>query len=246
MDERLKQLLTLQRIDIEIRNLDKEASAHPKRLEEIDADLATHRTASDERTTELDEAESAKAKIEAQIQAHKDQIRKWESRLTDIKTPREYAALSREIDIAKKGIRNQEEDVLGYMEQGEALKNEIERIERDLLESEKGYENERNELQSKIATSDVDRAKLEERRKVAAEPADRRLLTSYERIRARRGGIAMAAAPEGLCGECHVKVRPQPYQDLVTGKAGILQCESCNRILYIPENDEGAPDAATA
>ena len=29
-------------------------------------------------------------------------MRKWEARLNELKTPREYAALARELDIAKK------------------------------------------------------------------------------------------------------------------------------------------------
>ena len=38
-------------------------------------------------------------------------MRKWESRLSELKTTREYAALARELDIAKKTNEGAEEEI---------------------------------------------------------------------------------------------------------------------------------------
>ncbi len=239
-----KALLELQAVDMEARELERAASSYPARLEEIDGDLGADRFASDQKQAELDDLEAQRRLIESQIQAHKDQIKKWESRLTDIKTPREYAALSREIDIAKKGIRNQEEEILNLMEQAEALKSEIELIERTILDKEKGYEAERYELRRKLSVLDEDRAKIDERRKEVMHGIDRSLLSVYERIRARRGGIAMAAVPPGgACSACRMRIPPQLYNELVSGQGpDIIQCPSCYRILYVPESPENDGD----
>ncbi len=238
MDERLKHLLALQDIDSQIHELMEAAKAYPERLSEIDAELATERAESDAKQVELDGLEVERKNIEAQIQMQKDQLKKWEGRLTDIKTPREYAALSREIDIGKKGIRNQEEEVLNFLEQDEALQNEIEKIERTILEKETGYADERAELQGKLAAIESDRSGLDTQRAEAAGSVEKRVMTQYDRIRARRGGLAMAAAlPGGSCGACRMRLRPQLYQELVTGRAGIAQCPSCMRILYVPAEE---------
>ncbi len=245
LDERLKHLLALQDIDTQIHELNQAAEAYPARLKEIDDELAADRAESDAKQAELDGLEIERKNIESQIQMQKDQIKKWEARLTDIKTPREYAALSREIDIARKGIRNQEEQVLDLLEQAEALKNEIEKIERTILEKEKGYAAERTDLEGRLAAVASDRAALEERRAAAAERVDARLLAQYDRIRQRKAGRAMAPAlPGGQCGACRMKLRPQLYQEIISGRAGIAQCPSCMRILYIPpeEPEEGEED----
>ncbi|MDF1564676.1 MAG: C4-type zinc ribbon domain-containing protein [Deltaproteobacteria bacterium] len=237
----MRKLLALQEIDTQIHELMEAAKAYPERLAEIDTELAADRAESDAKQTELDALEVERKNIEAQIQMQKDQIKKWEARLTDIKTPREYAALSREIDIGKKGIRNQEEEVLNLLEQGEALKNEIERIERTILDKENGYAGERKELEGKIAGIEGDKAVLSERRKAATEAVEKRVLSQYDRIRTRRGGQAMAAALEGgSCGACRMRLRPQLYQELVSGRGGISQCPSCMRILYVAPEEEAA------
>ncbi|RMG20741.1 MAG: hypothetical protein D6729_02225 [Deltaproteobacteria bacterium] len=244
VDDAIKTLLKLQAVDLEILELEKAASQYPERLAEIDAELARHKALSDERSKELEEVERQRREIERNIAEQKEQVKKWEARLTEIKTPREYAALSREIDIAKKGMKNQEEEVLNLMEQAEALNKEIDAIERELLEKEKGYEGERKALEEKLAALDASRAELEARRQSIAEGVERQLLQRYDLIRQRRGGVALAVAEEGgTCGACRMRIQPQVYNDLLAGRPGIRMCSSCQRILYIQEESDTAEEA---
>jgi LSD1 subclass zinc finger protein len=48
----------------------------------------------------------------------------------------------------------------------------------------------------------------------------------------------MARAVDGHCAECHVRLRPQHYNE-VRRNDSLIQCESCSRILYY------APGAAS-
>jgi predicted nucleic acid-binding Zn-ribbon protein len=41
----------------------------------------------------------------------------------------------------------------------------------------------------------------------------------------------MAEAREGLCVDCHVRLRPQVFNE-VRRNDQLIQCESCTRILY--------------
>ena len=43
--------------------------------------------------------------------------------------------------------------------------------------------------------------------------------------------IAVAEARDGLCVVCHVRLRPQVFNE-VRRNDGIVQCDSCTRILY--------------
>ena len=56
-------------------------------------------------------------------------------------------------------------------------------------------------------------------------------LSIYETVARRRGGIALAEARDGICTICHVRLRPQVF-NTVRRNESLLQCESCNRILY--------------
>jgi predicted nucleic acid-binding Zn-ribbon protein len=63
----------------------------------------------------------------------------------------------------------------------------------------------------------------------------------FERIAHGRKGIAIAEAKDGLCTVCHVRLRPQVFND-VRRNDSLTQCESCTRILYFV----AAPAAGTA
>ena len=47
----------------------------------------------------------------------------------------------------------------------------------------------------------------------------------------RRNGVAVAEARDGICTICHVRLRPQVF-NTVRRNLEIIQCDSCNRILF--------------
>jgi len=66
------------------------------------------------------------------------------------------------------------------------------------------------------------------------------VLDLFEQLARHRKGHAMSEARNGLCMECHVKLRPQVFNE-VRRNDSLIQCDSCKRILYhVP----AAPGAA--
>lgn len=61
----------------------------------------------------------------------------------------------------------------------------------------------------------------------------------YQTVAPQRRGIAVAPAKDGLCSICHVRLRPQVFNDIRRNDS-IVQCDSCRRILYfVPVPAEG-------
>jgi predicted nucleic acid-binding Zn-ribbon protein len=60
---------------------------------------------------------------------------------------------------------------------------------------------------------------------------DRQTLAIFELVSSRRNGVALAEARDGICTICHVRLRPQVFNN-VRRNEEIIQCDSCNRILY--------------
>ena len=100
--EKLKALEELQKVDLKIRDLAAEAEKHPARLKQIESERNQAKVALDATRGKLADNERARRQNEQLLQLEKEKVRKWESRLNELKTPREYAALARELDIAKK------------------------------------------------------------------------------------------------------------------------------------------------
>ena len=54
----------------------------------------------------------------------------------------------------------------------------------------------------------------------------------FEQVAKVRKGVALCSATrDGLCSVCHVRLRPQVFQQVRHNDA-IVQCDSCQRILY--------------
>ena len=100
--EKLKALEELQQVDIELAEVKAEAEAVPRRRAAIEADVAVVRKAWQGEQDRLAGIEREKRSQEQTVASERDKVKKWEGRLAEIRTPREYAALSREIDIARK------------------------------------------------------------------------------------------------------------------------------------------------
>ena len=84
--EKLKGLEALQTVDLQILDLQKAGEAYPKRLAELDSELASARGALDAERTRLTDNEKLRRDKEAEIAAEKDKTKKWEGRLADRKS----------------------------------------------------------------------------------------------------------------------------------------------------------------
>jgi predicted nucleic acid-binding Zn-ribbon protein len=71
------------------------------------------------------------------------------------------------------------------------------------------------------------------------------VLSTFELVSSRRNGIAVAEARDGICTICHVRLRPQVF-NTVRRNEQIIQCDSCNRVLYFVPISAAVPtpDAA--
>jgi predicted nucleic acid-binding Zn-ribbon protein len=78
---------------------------------------------------------------------------------------------------------------------------------------------------------------------VATIPAG--VVATYEQVARGRRGVAVAQARDGLCSECHVRLRPMVYQE-VRHNTGLIQCDHCQRFLYFvpPQPSEASPAPA--
>jgi hypothetical protein len=161
----------------------------------------------------------------------RDKVKKWEGRLGEIKTPREFAALSREIDIAKKTNDGQSEQVRELTAQAAEIKKSIDAKEEVLSEREAGAQAETEEIEKARAAADEKMKALEARRAAAVKVVDPGLLAKYENIKRRRAGIAIAQVVGMTCKGCHRNVPPQLAITLQRANS-IETCPNCHRIIY--------------
>jgi predicted nucleic acid-binding Zn-ribbon protein len=227
----LKALVALQEIDIRIRDKQRDSQAIPRRIDEINNTLGDRKLGIKEKSNQLDEAEMARRMAESDLKAEKEKIKKWEARLADLKNNRDYQALSREIESARKGMMGIEDEILRKMQEIEDLTADIEKEQQELSEEEGVLAAEKAELESKLATINAHIAEEESLREKAIDAVDSRWYKQYQTIRKRRDGVAIAAALDESCKGCNMGIPPQLYNIILRGEQ-IELCPFCSRILY--------------
>ena len=232
--EKLKALEELQQIDLDAQDVRAGLETIPARRAEIESRVLEARKGYDEEKARLEGNERERRQLESLLAMERDKVKKWEGRLGEIRTPREYAALSREIDIAKKTNDGQSEQVKALAAQAGEIQKGLEARAEALAEREEEAQAEAKALDEKRAAGDEKLRQLDARRAEAAKAVDPALLSKYENIKKRRAGVAVAPVVGMTCKGCHRNIPPQLA--IVLARANSIEtCPSCHRIIYSAE-----------
>lgn len=244
MREKLLALNDLQKLDAEIAALRKTAEAYPVQLEALKQELGAAASVVQAERSRLQELENQRKTLEQNIQDDKEKVKKWEQRLADQRTTREYSALAREIDIAKKATVTMAEEVNELGRQITVAREAVKAKEQAFSGHDERLGGLVKALQEKLAAVDGQAKALETQRSGAASGVDRELLARYDNVRRKRMP-ALVPVVAGACQGCRMVVRPQLYNTLRVS-LGTDICPACGRIIYAAEAVEAPKPADEA
>jgi len=231
MNPDLTRLIRLQQLETAADEVRRKIADHPVRTQALDVRLHTAREVLASGKARLTAAADRRRVEEKEVAGIQTRLAKYKDQLLEVKTNREYAAMLHEIDAAQNDIRTREDRILEIMMESDELTAEIKKHEAELKVAEKEAAAERAALDAEIAglQAEVDKTTSERQHLVAA--IDRGVLGIFETTAKGRKGVAVAEARDGLCTICHVRLRPQVFNE-VRKNESIIQCDSCRRILY--------------
>ncbi|MFL5343618.1 MAG: zinc ribbon domain-containing protein [Hyalangium sp.] len=233
MREKLKALAELQKVDMEAAALRKAADIHPRQIAELERELGAARSAIEAERNRLADIERQKLQLEQNIADEKDKVKKWEARLAEQRSTREYSALAREIDIAKKANLTMADELVELTKTLAAAREAVKGKEVEFSARQQQLGARMAELRTKLADAEGQVKALEGQRSGAAATVDANLLRRYETIRKKKLP-ALVGVVAGTCQGCNMNVPPQLYNQLRTS-LGTDVCPSCHRIIYAVE-----------
>jgi hypothetical protein len=235
----MEKLAVLQTLDIKIRGMQREKDEIPTRLAALEGEFKKEEEKVLGQKAELDRLLKDRRHKEKELEEEVERVKKAEARVFEIKTNKEYQAVLKEIEGAKKLNRQREEEILGILERFEELQKVARQGEKELEAKRKEYQQQLSELQERAAQFEQKMAaavkKWDERQRGI--PPD--LLSKYRMLLEKRQGIAVAPVSNGVCQACHMNLRPQLYIELQKQQALIL-CPNCSRILFWENGAEKA------
>ena len=232
-NEQIKILAELQKIDAEIYQLKKELSAHPAIQQKIDAEFEKKRAGIKAAEEEFKKFQMKQKEKEGDLLSKEDKIKKLQAQLYQLKSNKEYAAMDLEIKGLKADKSVLEEEILKFLDSADQVKSTFEKEKELVAGEEKKAKVEIEALKKKTEEIGAVIQAHEEKRKGYLPSIDPKLISQYERILAKREGLALVPVRNNSCGGCHLELPPQAVHEIRL-QDKLIMCESCARILYWP------------
>jgi len=224
-------LVQIQKMDLDRSQQKDEQDNFPEKLKQVEQPLLEAKEVFTELKASLDQVNKVRKDKEIELQAAEEKIPKLKSRLTDLKTNKEYHAHLQEIETAEKDKDNIEEQLLNIMEESDEMKKALDLKKATLEIEEKKFDSEKKKLESGIHQVSESAKRLEGEWDSLAGQIDKKLLEDYKRLYSSRRGLAVSPIKGNICGGCHFSLPPQLVAE-VKKEEKIITCSYCHRMLY--------------
>jgi uncharacterized protein len=227
----LQKLVKMQELALEIQAAHAIVDGAPAKIEEAEGRFRERNVEYVALKERFDAIDADRRERSLELSTLEETRKHYQDSLMQVKNQREYAAVLKEIDAAKASIGDHEEAILASMDEVESLKTDLAaraahiESERSIVEKERAeVEAAVAEAQARIAHHSAERAEIE-----SSLPAA--LVANVLRVEEGRKGLFLVRVERESCSACHVRLRPQVYQE-IRQASKIHTCGSCRRYLY--------------
>lgn len=218
--------MDLFRVNEELRRLPEERSRRQAQLDAIEGALEAKRTGMQGLQVRIKE-------IEDTVVVQQQRIRKLEKESTSSRDVSVVEACRYEMRGLKRQIDEAEREALSYVETVEASQAEAAALEDRLATERSVFEEYSANVDSELGDAQGRQEVLVNRRTARLDAdLDLRTLELYDRLLQARGGEALAVLDGGICQACFMQVPPNLKVRVARGQ-DLVQCSSCDRILYL-------------
>ena len=239
MNPQLKSLIKLQAIDSQISELERGKAVIPKQIESGKAGVKEKQNQLKEAESTLAQLQKERKDLEIDVMEENDHAAKTKTKLSSVKTNKEYSAILVEVDAVKGKILALEDRELELMEILEIKERELLPLKANCKEEEEKFNEYKLKKEAESERTEKELEVIRPRRSQAADNLDVKLLEHYTKVFNAREGVVVVPIYENICQGCLQHILPQQVIDVKSGET-IIYCEQCSRILYWEETNEGA------
>ncbi len=223
-------LLKLQALDYQLGELERSKDYLPDMIENLDGEIEAAKASLDEMHDQLEATKLEHRRLELRVKDKTADLERLKSQMTNIKTNKEYDALSREIDNDKNDITESEDGIIGALDAIEQLTKDIEVRTLEVEDIKKTNSEQLASIKLEVdSVGDKIKIKNGERQNILVR-LDAPLIAVYERVRRGKGAGTVVGVRHGACSGCFKSHPPQLIQEIRNGER-VITCDSCGRIL---------------
>jgi hypothetical protein len=227
-------LWALQQLDTELRTLNEKLGQIPSRVNDLKKAAAAIKAELDQAKVDILEHKKQYKLCELDLRGTEEKVAGYSVQLYSAKTNEQYKAFLKEIETKKKQKNSIEDRMIVLMEETEALDRKVKLNEKESTELDSETTRKVEMLESEKTELDAAIAARKQQRETTAAAIPAELLKRYERVRANKGGVAVATVRKERCSGC---LSPIPAQRIVEvdRQDHLYLCEACGRILIVAQ-----------
>ncbi len=234
LQEQLQYLETLQKVEKELEELLQKRQDLPEELKHFENQLEEGKTRLEEKQEALATLEKNHRMKELELETEVERIQKFEAKLFQIKTNKEYHAALKEVEDTRRANATREEEILSFLEGIDQSSRELKEEEKSFKEFASQIEEQKHQIEGILAGLDVIEESVREKQEKIRKELDNGLLKQYQVIKERMAGIAVVPAIKEACQGCNIDIPPQLYNEVLKGDR-LIFCPNCQRILVSGE-----------
>jgi len=243
LNPHLQPLIELQTLDLRTTEIKEQQRKTPDLIQAAEAPLKDAQRILNDATAALEALTKERRERERDLETHEAQTDKMKSRLSELKTNKEYQAHLFEIEMANKKKGEIEEQILVLMEKIEGKQKELKDIQARAKEAERLFAQEKQRLETLAAELGAELPQLEQKQARVAAAVDTSLMERYTKLKAKRKDQVLVPIRDGICSGCRLQLPPQLVAEVKRSET-VHSCSYCQRLLYW--EGEAAPPAAAA
>tara|TARA_B000000475_G_C15971297_1_gene437147 strand:- start:252 stop:965 length:714 start_codon:yes stop_codon:yes gene_type:complete len=234
MNNNLKQLIELQRIDSRLLSIAELRGDLPVKVEELTDELSQIKKDFDKNEERVVNIATDIKKESNTIEDSTGKLEKLKNQLYLVKSNKEYDALNFEIDHLKESISKSEMIILELEEEKENINKSSESQKNEIDDATKMLDEKNTELQSTMSKTEQEESNLNKNRITVVDKIEERFVSTYNRLRKTKDGLGVMNILSNACGACYTQL---PRQTVIEVKESIeiISCPNCSTYLFFDE-----------
>ncbi len=234
MLEDIKQLLVIQNLDQQILAIREDLRLYRPQLENLKQKLQEKKKKIDGLSHSGTSSLKERRRMEPEIADKESLIQKYQRQQMEVKTNREYQAITTEIGNVRTQIEALEDQVLALLTQEDEQKQQLDQCKEELTLIEAETTRERQRIEAIIEKKKTRLNQLRKERKTCLTQLKPEVYEIYDRIVGRYVGSVVVRVINGSCGGCYMQLLPQLLVEVHQGRE-IKRCSRCMRVLISEE-----------
>jgi predicted nucleic acid-binding Zn-ribbon protein len=237
VNEELRVLIELQKLDSSIISFDQTIRAIPGKISTMEKPLKEARLNLEKRKKALEEANNQKKGKDDELEEANYRIEKLKDRTSEIKDNKSYHAHLVEIEKAEKKHYDIEDEILSIMETIEEESKGQKEAEEALDRENTKAKELRRQLDEEVREAESQLQVLKDKRAGFVSALGRETYDQYMDTLTMLEGLAVTEAANEVCKGCNMGIMPQLFVEIKKNDS-IIMCPQCKRILYFNESQE--------